>query len=310
MKNLFSKQGPLRPKFGKIPYARWEWFTMRTLFALLCIYPSAPIFLGLQTQVAPNGIAQFVDLTFLSTPTAHEVLSWAFPILLGLYVIGIFPFAVTAGLFAIHVAICTLINSQGHINHTGQVVGYVLLGQLLFHCYRWIRCITGKESAKESAAHLHRDLIYGTQQGLVAAYVIAGLSKLIKSGWDWVASIPNMVLQLEKNYGMDYHDTLQEATVEGTEFATQLINNYPTVAKIILGGGLLLELFAFLALWNRTFMALFGIALISMHEVISSAMHLGFHFNKAALAIFFINVPFWAFALGRHLGSRNRLQPA
>ena len=58
----------LRPQFGKIAYAKWEWVVMRALFAWYCILPttlpSAP--LATKTQPAPNGIAQFFDLTFLA----------------------------------------------------------------------------------------------------------------------------------------------------------------------------------------------------------------------------------------------------
>ena len=297
----------LKPQFGKIDNAKWEWIVMRALFAWYCIMPTTLPGGQLTTknQTAPNGIAQFTDLSFLAGEGAFVALDWTVSIFLIVYVIGVLPFLSTAVLFFIHVAIGSLGNSFGAIHHTGQVVGYALLGQMICHTYRWIKHIIGKESLKDSSTHLHRDLIYSTQQAVAAAYVVAGLSKVINSGLQWVATIPNMVLQLEKNYGMNFHDNLQEPPGRGTEFAANLIINYPTLAKVLLTGGLLLELFCFLALWNRLFLAVFGASLIAMHMFISSAMNLGFLYNKAALFIFFVNIPFIVFAIFRHFSNRG-----
>ena len=297
----------LKPQFGKIAYGKWEWVVMRALFAWYCIYPTTlpggP--LSTKTQPAPNGIAQFFDLTFLAGEGAFDILKVVVPVFLIIYVIGILPFLSTTVLFLIHVALATLANSQGAIHHTGQVVGYALLGQMICHGYRWIKHILGKQSLQESSELLHRDLIYYTQQAMAAAYVVAGLSKIINSGFQWVATIPNMVLQLEKNYGMHFHNNLKEPPGRGTEFAADLIINHPTLAKILLTGGLLLELLCFLALWNRLFLAIFGASLIAMHMFISSAMNLGFAYNKAALFIFYVNAPFIAFAIYKHFFNRG-----
>ena len=67
--------------------------------------------------------------------------------------------------------------------------------------------------------------------------------------------------------------------------------------------GLALELFAFVALFNRGFMALAGIGLMLMHISISQVMNLGFFYNKWMLAIFWVNVPFWCMAV---VSSRSR----
>jgi hypothetical protein len=70
--------------------------------------------------------------------------------------------------------------------------------------------------------------------------------------------------------------------------------------------GLLLELFCFIALFNRGLLALFGVGLAVMHLMIAQIMVLKFFYNEWMLAIFFVNVPFWILMAVR--GKRCRLE--
>ncbi|CAN5455354.1 hypothetical protein BH23VER1_BH23VER1_00210 [soil metagenome] len=271
----------LKPQFGKIEFARWEWVVMRILFALFVLRPTVVFHL---TEVVgtpvPIGIAQFVDLGFLSASPWASVLPWCGYLLLGLYALGLFPAVVTVLLLVMHVLYGTLFNSQGAIHHTAQIVGYVLVGQVLCHLLR----------RRPGPA----DLIHASQQLIAAAYVVSGISKLVATGGMWVRDIPNIALQFEKNQLMEYYNTLVPPAEAANRGAIGFIAEHPDLARLLFGGGLALELFAVLALWNRGMLALFGIGLWLLHASISELMHLGFAYNKWVLAIFFINLPFWA----------------
>ena len=56
---------------------------------------------------------------------------------------------------------------------------------------------------------------------------------------------------------------------------------------------MLLELFAFVALFGRGAAALIALGMICFHRSIAHLMSIYFHFNEALLIIFLINLPFW-----------------
>ncbi len=66
---------------------------------------------------------------------------------------------------------------------------------------------------------------------------------------------------------------------------------------------LLAEMLAFLALFNRRMLALWGLVLIGMHWGIEIVMKLHFAYNQQILWIFWVNVPFWIWAVAK---SRSR----
>jgi hypothetical protein len=94
---------------------------------------------------------------------------------------------------------------------------------------------------------------------------------------------------------MHYFDSLQRQTQEASHGMIRFITDHPLAAKGLFGIGFFLELFCFIALWNRPMLAFFGLGLWGMHHSISSVMGLGFAFNKAILLIFFVNIPFWIY---------------
>ncbi|MFV1995026.1 MAG: hypothetical protein ACC661_06285, partial [Verrucomicrobiales bacterium] len=268
-----------RYRLGRIDYARWEWIVMRLAFAWFVLRPGAGISVGQPVQPIPRGLAQFFDFTWIVANPAHDILTVGFYILIGLYALGFFPLLSTAGLLAIHTLNGTLINSQGAIHHTTQIVGFVLIGQLVAHLITAVKARRTELAPHEISELRARECIYLSQQLAVAAYVATGISKMVARGGTWVQQLPNIALQFVKTREMDYYNTLVEAPAETGNLALTLIMDYPGLAQVILGFGLLLELFAFLALFNRPLMAAFGISLILMHQLISEIMSLGFVFN-------------------------------
>lgn len=73
-----------------------------------------------------------------------------------------------------------------------------------------------------------------------------------------------------------------------------------------MASGLLLECFAFLALYNRRTATLFGLSAILFHYFNDLIMGLYFYDNEKVVWIFFVNIPFWmALLLRRFLKKKQ-----
>ncbi len=295
----------LRPQFGKVVYENWEWILMRAFFAIVVLVPATSFDLPYEGQPQPQGIAVFVDTTWIAAEAAGPWVKGFFYGALALYIVGFLPFVATTGLLVIHLTIGALENSQGGTHHTTQIIGFVLVGQFLAHVYFKVRRLISRESVwKNASASLQ---VYLSQQLIAAAYVVAGLTKLIRSDGRWLAEVGNLPMQIEKGIDKTYYDTLQRPAEGTVPWMVRVMEDWPVLARLMLGGGWFLELFAFLALWNRWALAVFGVGLILMHETISAAMGLGFAYNKAVLLVFFVNLPYWAVAGIRLAGKRKAL---
>ena len=67
----------------------------------------------------------------------------------------------------------------------------------------------------------------------------------------------------------------------------------------------MIELFAFLALYNRTAALIVGFAMLALHWGIEITMGLDFKNNSAMIWIFLINVPFWILWLSGKIAKRD-----
>ena len=323
---------------GRVSYMAFEWWVMRLGLAVMALV-ATPAGLPYSSQPTPVGIAKFLDLTWLGdppTPTWMMPLLVLFAILLGF---GLAPLLGAAGLLVLHTAVGTFANSQGGgggSHHSTNLIGLMLLGQVLACLYRdagalrrggwrgllavrgqdwaWFRHLGRHPSvgfrrasdAMESSAESFRSLqIYTILQMMAMSYVVSGISKLWRSGGSWLSETRNLPLQFEKNRLNEFHDTLVMPAQTSTDWMAAWIGQHPTLAALLFGGGLFLELFAFAGLWNRRSLACFGLAIISMHIMISDLMNLGFFYNKIALLLFWVNVPYWIHALRRRGGLKH-----
>jgi hypothetical protein len=320
---------------GRVSYMAFEWWVMRHGLAVLA-FVTTPAGVPFSSQPMPVGIAKFFDLTWLGAPSTG---SWMLPVMILLTILlgfGLAPLLGAAGLLVLQTAASTFTNSQGGgggSHHSTNLVGLMLLGQVLACLYRdagalrrggwrgllavrvedwaWLRHLLRHPTAgfrrasdaMESSAEFFRSLqVYTILQMMAMSYVVSGISKLWRSGGSWLSETRNLPLQFEKNRLNEFHDTLLMPQQTSTDIMAAWIGQHPTMAAMLFGGGLFLELFAFAGLWNRRTLACFGLAIMSMHIMISDLMNLGFLFNKIALLLFWVNVPWWIHALCRRRG--------
>ena len=250
-------------------------------------------------QPFPVGIARYVDFSFL----ANDVVAWwlkaGLVLSLVLYVIGrAMPLAVGYMLF-LWVAAGALANSQGALSHYTQLVAMVLIGQLIAYAQWWAMDRTSGRAPQGMNAH---DLaLYYTQQVIAAAYVLAGISKIVLSRGRWIAQVPFMASDVLKTHGQSFASTLAGGVIERGDAIAAFILAHPDLMRALLGCGLLFELAAPAALLGRTPAFLIGIGLLTMHAVIGQLMLIRFPENQVLLLIYFIDVPFLLVAAWRRL---------
>jgi hypothetical protein len=289
------------PIFRPQDHSRIELVAMRVLFALVLIdvIPSGVV---TQELTMPVGLAGMgMDLSWL--PKAMPVLkalSW--PVLL-VYALGRLPALTTTYLFAVTVLVGTYANSNGSIKHHHQVVSLILLAQVLWHWW-WLARHRRKDlSHADDPLVRDRWAAFASQQAIVAAYVVTGLTKVATSGFfGWIKAAANYPVQLRKTNLQAAYSRADVNTAAGSGLESWLVA-HPAASNTMLGAGLVLELGAFLALLGRPWSFTYGILLIAFHAMNSVFMNLNFRWHNQCLFIFLILPPM--IAAGRRVFGRK-----
>lgn len=291
-------------------YERFEIFWMRiglVIIAYISLVPSKSISLH-TSQPHPQGIANFVPLHWLSNPS-YFLIAKILLIMSGLiFIFGIKPKLCLPIITLVHTLIHTLHNSQGSTHHHAQIVTLVLLAQTL--TYWWpdlVRLFTKKIWQWPYKRNIHQWAVYFSLQAIAGTYLLAALSKLIKSKGLWIFQSHHIVVEMQKTHWQNYYGKLEFTTKpEQLERMNFLLEN-PNFARLLMGSGLILEILAIFLLWNRLSALVIGAFLIALHLGIAFLMKLHFPHNEQLLFLFAINLPFWIMFLSKRNKSVNSL---
>lgn len=261
--------------------------------------PNSGAALTYQDQPKPNGFAQFFDLTFFSDPKFIEVLPWIVIPCLLFYAAGIgLPVALPI-ITLVSIGSRTLYNSQGYIHHGYQMLTLVLVAQtavVLWHCFRgsWREAFGLCRAEAKNGRTVWDRMIRYSQWMIVICYVIAGVIKPIRSDGEWFKNSHYIGIQVVKTHRQNYYSSLEEKwNVPEPQVAKFMLKDHPNAVRIFLSCGVLLEIFAFLALFNRFTALLYGFSLVIFHYFNDLMMGLYFYDNEKLDWIFLINLPFW-----------------
>ena len=227
--------------FVPVSVAGWEWFIIRTGFALLVwnemsdFHPYA-----FEDQPASIGVATMLDLRWLHHPLTMPVFQWITAAGLICYIGGWFHLAVLPVLTLLHTLLRTYENSQGSIHHSHQMITVVLLVQTLVVWGFWFQA---RRSGPLPAGALASWHVYYVRAGVAATYVIAALSKLINSKGLWLWRSPYIAFDLVKAQRQKYYADLDPQYLGDTGVAEWVLAS-PHLARIGFSGGFFLELFA------------------------------------------------------------------
>ena len=275
----------------RMDHAGWETFFMRVIVAVATLitlwYPSP-----FNSQPQPHGLAAWgVDFTWLGDASLTTVMRGIHLVCCLLYVFGVVPVLSLLPPLIASLGMGVLGNSQGAIGHATQIVTTVLLLQWL--AYVWAAVQPRTRLPMPRGYDRHQLAADWSRQGVAATYVVSALSKLIESKGDWISDTPYFGLQIVKSNSMGFYDWLAPRTAGLGAGMGQWFVDHPSLAVLIFGAALPLELFAFLGLHNRRSALLFGVILFVFHSTVTEMMQLGFLYHKLLLLAFFINPAWW-----------------
>jgi len=264
-------------------------FVMRVLFAFLLFemikWETGPF----TSQNHLNGIAQWFDLTWLSSHPPGVLEKSVVMAFLGIYSLGVLPALGLIPALAFAIMIGTLVTSQSrNVNHSWQMVTMIALAQFLVYAWHAVR----KRAWWRPGREVHQVAIYASTVVIAASYVVCGVMKLKNSDLMWIARVPYLSVQLLKTNWANYYNTLEKPP-QWLELATQWVVDYPNLARLFFGTGLLIELLAFVILINKRWALLGGLAIVALHLSISQVMRLDFTYHIAAAVIFLIVPALW-----------------
>ena len=315
-------------------FRKWEVFGIRVLFAWL-VFQNLPIdvlgpigddWLGPKGWLAPtgrvafdstpipHGIANWIDVSFMSDPRLQVPLWIISVIALISYIAGRGLIVSLPVLTLMMIFACSLKNSQGFVYHGHALVGLILLTQMVVFFVHTIGARMRKRSSPSGVSgsrfELHDYLIRYAQVAIVAGYIVAGVSKIVISEGEWVQNSHYIGVYIAKTYRQNYHQDLDAERYgqERVPYASTMLN-HPNLARLLMTCGLALELFCFVGLWRRSWLALVGLAIIIFHRIVEEMMGLRFRYNEIAVWIFFVNPVFWLGVFGLAISRRFERTP-
>lgn len=305
-----------RGRFAPLPAHGWEWLIMRLLFAVVICHSLQefkPYTFDSQPPDVAKGLARIFDLTFLhergpidlseikrveipligtvrlSGPGWFDTVVVVSGVLCLLYVWGrglIFTLPLLA---LVHTLPWTYSNSQGYTHHGIQLVSMVLIVQSIVVWWWQIRKWRGKP---EMPLALPSYLIYYTQGMIAFAYVTCAITKVFNSKGLWLFRSNYICIELIKSHRLEYYQYL-DPRYAGDPAAAVWLLNHPWITRVLFDVGFFIELLALVALRDRLWALLTGLAIVSFHRSVWWLMRLEFPLHEWMILIFLVNVPFW-----------------
>ncbi|MEZ5434736.1 MAG: hypothetical protein R3F31_26935 [Verrucomicrobiales bacterium] len=157
----------------------------------------------------------------------------------------------------------------------------------------WRVAMGVKKAADDAYGRNFWDYLFRwSQLAIIAAYVIAGVIKPIQSKGQWFANSHFIGVQIVKTHRQNYYNALDPALKDrDVPLARDFMYERKNMWRLLMSMGVLLEIFAFLALYNRWMMAGVGFAMIMFHYMNDTFMELYFYNNEKMLWIFLVNIP-------------------
>lgn len=281
-------------QFFKVRPMSWsplETLAMRLFFALVIlfsgiIWEAAKLPQPGSALPAANGIAKVLPLGWLAHP---GVLTFGKPLVavgLLLYVIGLAPLISLLPALVYMLGTGALRNSMGDISHHTQLVAMVLLAQWIVYLVSAIR----EKTWTRASPKLQESVVFWSILTISATYLASGIVKLKASDFEWIQRTPAFSVQVIKSVWSASYSSGQAVSGFRAEIAP-LIVQYPNLARLFFGTGLILELSGIFMVLSRCHARGIALALIAMHLGISAIMDIDFVNHLLLLLIFAVNLP-------------------
>jgi hypothetical protein len=145
-----------------------------------------------------------------------------------------------------------------------------------------------------------------------AAYVITAIEKWNESDGKWLQNAHYFSNQIVKTHRQNYYNDLNPVFLEGVPPVAQETPDpendryrlpipvqahwmlmHPLLSRAFFSLGFLMEITAFLMIFNRGWAALFGVAILAFHLLVLWLMKLAFPQNIEIIFVLLLNIPGW-----------------
>jgi hypothetical protein len=245
----------------RFEYSHGEWLLVKILTGGLWLLVMARVALlnKYQGQPFPEGITRCFNCSVLvESPWSYIVMAVA-AVLVVLYISEKYMLPALIGIALISVSVLSVERSHG-VYSRDELWSMLFIAQAIAYArYTW-----AKNEFKQTTTPFNVAMFYSIQM-IAAAYVMTGLTKVLTSGFDWVAHSPNIALQVNKIF--------QQLEIEFGwvsdnfyhRMVLSIIHDYPNFIRLLFVGAVAIELGAFLALFSRSAAKKYGYVLLLLH---------------------------------------------
>jgi len=267
-----------------------EWFFMKFSVATLWLSAIFLIVRGFSSSPLPIGICTWFPCDFLLHFPFNKILLYSSVIIAYLYIFEIKVLWTSFIMFLISLLVFSIEESNGILERRG-LLTFIFLAQFVAYFLH----------NKKNHFNLKKYRIQFSVQVIAAGYVLAGLSKLIHSGWNWVLDGERITLQILKSHYYTYIDLGNESWLAKGYELVKFIEAHPYLLTFLLASSLLLELGAFLAIYSRRHAIMYGLLLLFMHIGIYWVMEIAIVSILFPMLIFMINPLYLIWIIFNHL---------
>jgi len=268
----------MKTLFDKV-YTRKEWTFIKIPFFLFWISLLQHILDKGYHASLSKGLCQLVDCQFFIA-TDNKILILSIAWLLGvLYIAEIKMKWTTFILFVMSMMVYSAEESSGVLSRSG-MFSFIFLSQSIAY---WIY------SFDIELQRLWKNRIQFSMQAIAVAYFLSACSKLIDSGLSWPSDGHRITLQIVKSFNYNWVTNLNGEELDKAAYFVKLINQNQFTLFVLLSISWLLEFFIPLAIVQRGYARIYGIALLGMHIGIFYFMDIVIISFVVPMIIIFIN---------------------
>ena len=278
--------------FLPVKVGRREALLTRLFFSAMVVWGMWKV-LPYEKVLSPNGLSYLVDVSFLG---GEDAMVWFRPLILAAALLYVCEWLNPLGLVILtlaHLGYNTLDGSQDYTNHRYNIYGLILLAMAAAEFW-WLGRRWFAQGAKVADAVRHSYQLYFAQCAIAAVYVTSAITKLSKSDGLWLFRSHYLAKSVVKTHRQTFYDNPEGLAVPAIPAVAQWLAEHHVVTRILFGAGFMLELLAFVALWNRAWALFIGLSIILFHFGVEVIMKLDFRENQYMCLIFMVNLPFWA----------------
>lgn len=275
----------------------WEWFSIKLPVTVVWVAMLSIMFNSVNQCIYPVGICQLYSFEPVFSPIGKPILYIALVFSALFFLAEKQMLITTLVMFLLSILVISFHESNGVFF---RATIFSLVWGALFIAY-FIKYI----NSGFDLSHYRKQFVW---QMIAAVYFLAALAKLKASGIMWGAEADGFALQVVKNYAFHYYDTGNSQILDQGVKLAYFFSNNRFLTSIMLYSALILELFCFTVVFNRSLRLIFGVGLLLMHIGIAAFMGIGISVICFPMVIFFLNPLYFFLTVIRNL--KNRLFPA